>query len=85
MKNLSIIGKIVDTPGTYDEDNNQLTAATYKKGWHVNTTIPVPEWSGYLCDPKPLTPVRVYAGGVVPVCYSFPDEDTFNGLNYEHH
>ena len=85
MNNLSIIGKIVDTQGTYDEDGNQLTAATYKQGWHVNTTSEVAEWSDYLCDPQPVTPVRIYAGGVVPVCYSFPDEDTFNGLNYEYY
>ena len=80
MNNQSIIGKIVDTPGTYDEDDNQLTAATYKQGWHVNTTSEVADWSAYLCDPQPSTPMRVYAGGVTPVCYRFLDEDTFNDL-----
>ena len=35
---------------------------------------------GYLCDPQPSTPIRIYAGGVTPVCYRFPDEDTFNNL-----
>jgi len=80
MKNIDVIGKIVDTPGTYDEDDNQLTGATYKQGWHVNTTSEVAGWADYLCDPQPSTPMRVYAGGVVPVCYSFPDEDTFNEL-----
>ena len=80
MNNQSIIGKIVDTSGTYDGEGNQLTAPTYIAGWHVNTTSEVPEWSDYLCDPQPTTPVRVYAGGVTPVCYSFPDEDTFNDL-----
>ena len=80
MNNQSIIGKIVDTSGTYDDEGNQLTAATYKQGWHVNTTSEVAEWAGYLCDPQPSTPMRVYAGGVTPVCYSFPDEDTINGL-----
>jgi len=81
MNNLSIIGKIVDTPGTYDEDDNQLTGATYKQGWHVNTTSEVAEWAGYLCDPQPLAPVRVYAGGVVPVCYRFPDQATFETMH----
>ena len=80
MNNLSIIGKIVDTQGTYDEEGNELTAATYLPGWHVNTTSDVTEWFDYLCDPQPTTPVRIYAGGVVPVCYSFPDEATFEGM-----
>ena len=80
MKNIDVIGKIVDTQGTYDEEGNELTAATYKQGWHVNTTSEVAGWSAYLCDPQPTTPVRVYAGGVTTVCYSFPDEDTFNEL-----
>ena len=80
MNNQSIIGKIVDTQGTYDDEGNELTAPTYLAGWHVNTTSEVAEWADYLCDPQPSTPMRVYAGGVVPVCYSFPDEDTFNEL-----
>ena len=80
MTNLDVIGKIVDTQGTYDEEGNELTAATYKQGWHVNTTSEVAEWADYLCDPQPTTPVRIYAGGVTPVCYSFLDEDTFNDL-----
>ena len=80
MHNQSIIGKIVDTPGAYDDEGNQLTAPTYIAGWHVNTTSEVADWSAYLCDPQPTTPMRVYAGGVVPVCYRFPDEDTFNEL-----
>jgi len=77
MNNLSIIGKIVDTPGTYDEEGSQLTGATYKQGWHVNTTNEVAEWSDYLCDPQPVTPVRVYAGGVLPVCYAFHSQEAF--------
>ena len=80
MENIDVIGKIVDTPGTYDDEGNQLTAPTYITGFHVNTTSEVAEWADYLCDPQPSTPMRVYAGGVVPVCYSFPDEDTFNDL-----
>ena len=80
MKNIDVIGKIVDTQGMYDEEGNELTATTYKQGWHVNTTSKVTEWADYLCDPQPTTPVRIYAGGVTPVCYSFPDEDTFNEL-----
>ena len=80
MNNQSIIGKIVDTQGTYDEEGSELTAPTYISGFHVNTTSKVTEWADYLCDPQPTTPVRIYAGGITPVCYSFPDEDTFNEL-----
>jgi len=80
MNNQSIIGKIVDTQGTYDDEGNQLTASTYIAGWHVNTTSEVADWSAYLRDPQPSTPMRVYAGDVTTVCYSFPDEDTFNEL-----
>ena len=80
MNNQSIIGKIVDTSGTYDDEGNQLTAPTYIAGFHVNTTGEVADWSAYLRDPQPSTPMRVYAGDVTTVCYSFPDEDTFNEL-----
>ena len=80
MNNQSIIGKIVDTQGTYDDEGNQLTAPTYITGFHVNTTREVADWADYLCDPQPSTPIRIYAGGVTPVCYRFPDEDTFNDL-----
>ena len=80
MKNIDVIGKIVDTQGTYDEEGNELTAPTYIAGFHVNTTSEVAEWSDYLCDPQPSTPMRVYAGDVTTVCYSFPDEDTFNEM-----
>jgi len=80
MRNIDVIGKIVDTQGMYDDEGNQLTAPTYIAGFHVNTTSEVADWSAYLCDPQPTTPMRVYAGGVVPVCYRFPDEDTFNDL-----
>ena len=81
MNNQSIIGKIVDTSGTYDEEGNELTTTTYKQGWHVNTTSEVPEWADYLCGPQPTTPVRIYAGGVVPVCYSFLDQATFETMH----
>ena len=80
MHNQSIIGKIVDTSGTYDEEGNQLTAPTHIAGFHVNTTSEVAGWADYLCDPQPSTSMRVYAGGVVPVCYAFPNEETFNDL-----
>jgi hypothetical protein len=33
---VSEVGQIVDQPGTYDEEGNQLTAPTFIEGWHVN-------------------------------------------------
>ena len=81
MNDQSVIGKIVDTSGTYDEEGNQLTAPTYIIGWHVNTTSEVADWADYLCDPQPSTPIRIYAGGVAPVCYSFPDQVTFEDIH----
>ena len=78
MKNIDVIGKIVDTQGTYDDEGNELTAPTYIAGWHVNTTSEVAEWADHLCDPQPTTPVRIYAGIVTPVCYVFPNEGAFS-------
>ena len=80
MHNLSVIGKIAATPGTYNENGDLLTAGTYVAGIHANTTSEIPEWSDYMRDPQPAKPYRVYAGGVVPVCYVFPDEETFDDL-----
>lgn len=75
-----VIGRIPKQAATYDDQGNQLTAAIWREGFHVNTPEPVPEWSAYLCDPQPETPYRVYAGGVRPVCYCFPDKSTFEAL-----
>jgi hypothetical protein len=72
-----IIGKIVDTHATYDKNDKQVTAATYIDGWHVNLLKAEPEWAEYLCDPQPETPQRIYAGGVKPVAYKFPNKETF--------
>ena len=75
-----IIGRVVETPATFDDEGNQLTPPVWREGWHVNTPEPVPEWEAYRCDPQPTTPYRVYAGGVQPVCYKFPDQATFEAL-----
>ena len=73
-----VIGLMVDTHATHDDEGNELTPATYVEGWHVNTPEPVPEWEQYRCHPEPF--YRVYAGGVEPVCYRFPDRETFDAL-----
>lgn len=72
-----IIGKIPQTLATYDEQGNELMPTTYLPGFHVNFPEEVPEIAAYKLDPQPSTPYRIYAGGVMPVCYQFPDEETF--------
>ena len=72
-----IIGRIPSALPTYDAEGNQLTPVKWLDGYHVNTPEPVPEWADYLLDPQPATPVRVYAGGIMPACYKFPDKATF--------
>lgn len=73
----NIIGPIPRQLGTYDEQGNELTPTTYLPGWHVNFSEEVPEIAAYKLDPQPSTPYRVYAGNIMPVCYVFPDEETF--------
>lgn len=34
--NVVFVGKIVETPATYDDEGNQLTAPTFKEGYHVD-------------------------------------------------
>ena len=80
MHTPDVIGRIPKEPATFDDEGNQLTATKWRDGWHVNTPEPVPEWAEYLCDPQPATPYRVYAGGVMPVAYRFPDQATFEAL-----
>jgi len=77
MKNIDVIGKIVDTQGTYDEEGNELTAPTYRTGFYVQTTQVITDWADYLEDSQPTTFTRTYAGGVTPVRYVFADEAEF--------
>lgn len=72
-----IIGTLYKRDGEYDQEGNVTKAPTAIQGYHVNFASPVPELSEYLVAPQPATPYRVYAGGVVPVAYCFPDEQTF--------
>lgn len=60
-----------------DEEGNEYPEMEKLPGYHVNFMQEVPEIAEYKCDPQPVTPHRVYAGGVMPVCYVFPDEATF--------
>lgn len=67
----SVIGQLIDEPGTYGEDGKELAAPAYRDGWHVNMTELVPELSQY--QVFPAEPYRVY-GGVYTVFLRFADE-----------
>ena len=67
----SVIGLIVDQPGTYDEEGNELTPPTYIEGWHVNMTELLPDLAQYQVFPE--EPLRVYAG-IDTVFLRFADE-----------
>ena len=47
------------------------------EGFHVNFPADVPELAEYKLDPQPTTPLRIYAGGIMPVAYVFPNERAF--------
>jgi len=71
-----IIGTLY-TPGTYDDEGNELTPPFPLDGWHVNSPFPVEGWEQYQVEPS--TPRRVFAGHPTH-CYVFPDEATFDDL-----
>jgi len=75
-----VIGTIYKRDGEYDEDGNVITPPTKLDGFHVNFQQEVPELAAYKLDPQPNTPVRVYAGGMTPVCYQFTSEAEFREL-----
>ncbi len=70
--NHDVIGTIYETQPVYDEEGNVVTEGVLAEGFHVNFPSPVPEFEEYRV--YPATPIRVYAGGVTPACYTFADE-----------
>lgn len=57
---MDIIGTIY-TPGTYDDDGNELTPPVALPGWHVNYKGVLPDgWASSVVTP--VTPYRVFAG-----------------------
>lgn len=72
-----IIGTIHNNDAEYDAEGNVTKSATAKAGFHVNFPEEVPEIEQYKVDPQPVTPYRIYAGGIQPAAYVFPDEATF--------
>ena len=78
--NYDEVGTIYKVHPTFDEEGNMTDPGEVADGWHVNTLEPVPEWEPYKVSPQPKTPSRIYAGGVQPVCYVFPDKQAFRDL-----
>ena len=74
-----IIGTIYKPTGNTltDADGFEYPEMQPIDGFHVNFQQEVPELSEFKVDPQPTTPYRVYAGGVTPVAYKFPNEATF--------
>jgi hypothetical protein len=62
------VGKIVDTPGTYDEEGNQITAPTFVDGEHFNLRLLDDSLAASIqstantevLDPEPATPAVVW-------------------------
>lgn len=77
MQQPDAIGRIPKTLSTFDDEGNQLTETVWLNGFHVNFPKEIPEIAEYKVDPQPTTPYRIYAGGIQPVAYVFPDEATF--------
>lgn len=60
MVELSVIGLIEKSRGTYDSDGNEISPPKYVKGWHVNTHKSIPELKPF--EITVSTPERVYLG-----------------------
>ncbi|MAI34089.1 MAG: hypothetical protein CMM07_20775 [Rhodopirellula sp.] len=84
MQHPDVVGRIVDQPATFDQEGNQLTEATYVDGWHVNFPNTVSELAEHKIEPQPTRPVRLYAGGRIPVAYRFSDENQWELVKSMH-
>jgi hypothetical protein len=71
-----IIG-ILYTPGTYDDEGNELTPPVALAGWHVNSPHRVEGWEAYQVEPN--SPRRVFAGHPT-FCYVFPSEEAYEAI-----
>lgn len=76
----SVIGQIVDVPGTYDESGVELTPPTFLPGWHVNMTELVPELAEFQVFPE--NPTRVYAGAET-IFLRFESQSQWESLSEE--
>ena len=58
------IGPVQTVPGTYDEEDVEVTAPVYDNRYHINYVGDVvPEWEQYRCYPN--SPSRCFAGSTV--------------------
>jgi hypothetical protein len=73
-----IIGTIYKPTGETASEGLPVMAPI--DGFHVNYPGEVPELAEYKPDPQPVTPYRVYAGGIMPVCYRFESKEQFESL-----
>lgn len=64
-RNTDVVGLIVDQPAEFNEEGEIISDATYVDGVHCNIRLMPGELAeglnDYLCDPTPVTPVRVWA------------------------
>ena len=64
FRNTDIIGLIVDQPGTYSDEGEEITPPTYVAGVHANIRVLDSEDASILNDytiETPNTPARVWA------------------------
>ena len=76
---INIIGNIY-TPGTHDEDGNELTAQVLQEGYHVNVAILMPDMLPYQIEPT--TPSRTFAEHET-YYLQFVDRNEWLALGYE--
>lgn len=79
MKERSVVGHIIDEPGTYDEEGNELTSPTFREGFHVNMLEllqPLAQFQVF-----PAAPQRVYAGAET-IFLRFEDEAEWDSYKW---
>jgi len=77
-----IIGIIYKSTGNTltDSEGMEYLEMAPIEGFHVNFLSDVHELTEYKLAPQPVTPYRMYAGGIMPVCYKFDDREQFEEL-----
>lgn len=78
-----VLGELVDTPAKYDEDGRLIDKATYKSGWHVDSTYKIPELANFLISPQPSSPQHAFSG-VKTYAYRFANEQEWLSVAEEY-
>ena len=74
---ISPVGQVVDTPAEIDDNGEVIKEPTFKPGFFVCASDPVPEWAAFLVDDG-STPPRIFAGRAdTSTTYNFADFDAF--------